>query len=98
MCTFSLTMEGESRRPLSQMAERQADTFPAGGADDWFPPEGRVDCYWRKPGGKCLGDAQQWTNRLMARWAVSPVMPTKVGIHDYGAVRKKGVIAGLRPS
>jgi len=27
-----------------------------------------------------------------------PVMPTKVGIHDYGAVRKQGVDGGPSPA
>ncbi len=32
------------------------------------------------------------TNRLMPRWAASPVMPTKVGIHDYwcGTQERRG--------
>jgi len=34
----------------------------------------------------------------MARRAIACVMPTKVGIHDYGAVRKKGVDGGRSPA
>jgi hypothetical protein len=30
----------------------------------------------------------------MARRAVSPIMPTKVGIHDSGAARQEGVDGG----
>ncbi len=34
----------------------------------------------------------------MARRALSPVMPTEVGIHDYDAARKKDVDGGPSPA